>query len=785
VEKRKILLITDSPALKTGYGGICRNLAEALIKNDFEVAVHAWYYGDTGQRFPYPIYTTVKSHGRCCKSGGYIHKVLPDGKIEYYILNNSRQYMFRFRNDLPCNTTGNDPVQEDRFGLWSSQAVINDFRPDIVWVMGDLWMTYHLTKKWRDMRDQHTNRIRDSYRLISYTPIDGDPMPREIDFEGVKVNWPNVLADADAAVAFCKYGKDTMNKQSGQSIGKEVCSNVIHHGFNTNVFKPMDAEARKRARLFRFNIKNEFLVGFVSRNQPRKAIPELFATIAEFKKQGLERDRKIMLYMHMKKEDQGWNIHGLINQYGAQDWVILNDQLGIGIGPPEEELAEIMNCFDCHMLLSSGEGWAMTMEETLACGIPTIAVDYSAQADWGRIDGKEGLIFVKPSAYTQEPITNIGRAHVKVDDVLPVLKEVYEGNKSVQEHIDVGLEIAERDSWKNIAPQWLNIFKTLDIARNVPYQDPADNESLLYLEDILNPKDKMRILVTMPEAAGDVHLTTGVLRALKKKYPFASIYMACNRQFYPILEGIKEISKVIPYDDFLMDYNRMDEHFALVYTPHFYTQRYANWVHSGMGKHLLDLYAWHCDVEPEEPYIPLKPFTKEQLPYAYITFNCAKNEGPWKARYYPHWQEVIDGIDMTFVQVGIPTDSLLRNVIDLRGKTSPQELASIIKGAALHVGMDSFAAHISSTVGTQSVITFPNTYPHLTGPRHGCHPVVPSRRWGECTRPCHMYECKFNEKESCVTLIEPSEIINKIGEILGFKFVKQQTQETVDVTKEQ
>jgi ribosomal protein S20 len=49
----------------------------------------------------------------------------------------------------------------------------------------------------------------------------------------------------------------------------------------------------------------------------------------------------------------------------------------------------------------------------------------------------------------------------------------------------------------------------------------------------------MRILVTMPESAGDVHLMTGVVKALKKKYPFSSIYFATTEKFYSILDYIQ------------------------------------------------------------------------------------------------------------------------------------------------------------------------------------------------------------------------------------------------------
>ena len=394
----------------------------------------------------------------------------------------------------------------------------------------------------------------------------------------------------------------------------------------------------------------------------------------------------------------------------------------------------------------------------------------SAHADWGRINDNDAILFVEPTSRTQDVITNIGRAQSTEDEVIKVLQTIYNapGSGQSREFVERGLKVANRDSWNNVLPAWKKIIDEVDTSDNKQYEPAPEEKKPIYIDDLLNKEDKMRILFTMPESAGDVLLSTGVVKSLKKKYPFSSIYFATKPKYKEILKYNGDIARIIPYDEHLINYDVMQKHFAIVLTPHFYTQRFANWVRGGMGGHLIDQYANHCVVDAEKPCISYEEYdvgTKRQ----YVTLHVSSCAGQWQVRKYSKWQEVINGISnrgFDIVQIGDKDDIPINGTIDLRGKTNPQELASVILNAELHLGIDSFPAHLAGVIGTKSVILFPNTYPQCTGPLENCTPITPQDRYG-CTNPCHRLVCKKKPGSSCNETIDPKQIINTVLVKLG------------------
>jgi glycosyltransferase involved in cell wall biosynthesis len=176
----------------------------------------------------------------------------------------------------------------------------------------------------------------------------------------------------DKCIVFTDWATDVINKTCRiVTNGKELKNiTTIPHGVDTNIWKPLSEEQIKNARKKYFGINdNTFLVGSVARNQPRKRLDGLMMTLKKFVDKYETKDRKIRCYFHCSLQDNiGWDLQWLSAWYGIMDRVIFDKNLQPGIGPTEEQLNEIVNCFDAHVSLTNSEGWHLPALETAAAG---------------------------------------------------------------------------------------------------------------------------------------------------------------------------------------------------------------------------------------------------------------------------------------------------------------------------------------------------------------------------------------------------------------------------------
>jgi len=66
-------------------------------------------------------------------------------------------------------------------------------------------------------------------------------------------------------------------------------------------------------------------------------------------------------------------------------------------------------------------------------------------------------------------------------------------------------------------------------------------------------RKKPRLLLILPESAGDIFLSTSLLPSLKEGYPDYDIYYACNEQYFDILKNNPYIHKVILFKNIMKD----------------------------------------------------------------------------------------------------------------------------------------------------------------------------------------------------------------------------------------
>jgi len=147
---------------------------------------------------------------------------------------------------------------------------------------------------------------------------------------------------------------------------------------------------------------------------------------------------------------------------------------------------------------------------------------------------------------------------------------------------------------------------------------------------------------------------------------------------------------------------------------------------------------------------------------------------------YRDWPEVLQNLkkaipNLLIVQLGLKDDMTINEVdIDLRGKTSIHQMASIIKNANLHLGIDSFPVHICSMYSSPLVALYGCSLAKSTGPWYkdttkAKFILLQSERNSGCkNRPCYKNKCKHNPTDGAAPIneIDPLEIFKSCVKLL-------------------
>lgn len=361
MRKKRILACTESSMMGTGYGVYYREVLTRLHETDkYELCELATYATpeEVDPSIPWKFVPVMPS-------------------------NHDEQEKKKYMAD-PAN----------QWGQYRFEQTCLDFRPDIVFDIRDPWMSEH----------EQRSPFRRFYHWAIMPPIDGLSQDSQ---------WLAQYANADAVFTYTDWGLDVLREEGNDQINLK-CS--APPAADMNVFKPCSDKAAQKAAV---GLDGDCLiVGTVMRNQKRKLYAELIEGFAKFLKTApASIAKRTFLYLHCKWPDIGWDIPKLIKQAGISHRCIFTSvcnkcgssfptffqgaktfcrncgerEAVIGDshkGVSRENLANIMNLFDVYVQYSSHEGFGMPQVEAAACGVPVMAVDYSAMSDvLKKIDG--------------------------------------------------------------------------------------------------------------------------------------------------------------------------------------------------------------------------------------------------------------------------------------------------------------------------------------------------------------------------------------------------------------
>lgn len=197
---------------------------------------------------------------------------------------------------------------------------------------------------------------------------------------------------------------------------------------------------------------------------------------------------------------------------------------------------------------------------------------------------------------------------------------------------------------------------------------------------------------------------------------------------------------------------------------------------------------------------PLTPLIANQLnqPYAVLHPGPLTAYKRWPLAY---WQKLIEWLVLEGMQVVLSASpakqdlqlnhdilSLLdertrAKVIDTAGKLSIPQAGTLLRGAALYIGVDTSITHLAAACNTPTITLFGATPPTNFGPwpngfigdqpyqlrartqTVGCVTILQGP--GECV-PCRKAGCedRTDSKSECLDLLEPSQVIDAAKQVL-------------------
>lgn len=178
----------------------------------------------------------------------------------------------------------------------------------------------------------------------------------------------------DGLMAISKQTHNINKLVLGDKVKDKVLS-YVPHGINEKQFYPIDNTDQLiefKKKLFG-NKEYDFVLMFNSRNIRRKQVPDTMAAFKVFlDKLPKEKADKCALVLHTQPVDE----HGT-DLYAVRDMLFTDEQCSqiyfSDLRIPTQDLNLIYNISDACILLTSNEGWGLSLTEAMMCGKPIIA----------------------------------------------------------------------------------------------------------------------------------------------------------------------------------------------------------------------------------------------------------------------------------------------------------------------------------------------------------------------------------------------------------------------------
>ena len=358
------------------------------------------------------------------------------GKYELFELANGLQWEDPRTKLVPweCRGVTPSPAQlaaidaksrrAEGYGYTLVDKAVKEFKPDVYIGIEDIWAfnNYHHKPWW--------NKV----NCMVWTTLDSLPiLPQAVQYAPKIKNY----------FVWASFAEKAMQEMGYDHV------KTLRGSLDTDNFYRMSDKEREKLRSDH-RIDDEFIVGFVFRNQLRKSVPNLLEGFKQFKAKNVDSKAKLLLHTHW---GEGWDIKSLMEEKGVANTDILTtyvcgscDKYFISPfkgqqvdcpscgskksvnttntkkGVSEEQLNEIYNLMDvyCHPFTSGGQ--EIPIQEAKLTELITLVTNYSCGED--SCSEESGGFALDWSEY-REPGTQFIKASTDPSHICSMLDRVY------------------------------------------------------------------------------------------------------------------------------------------------------------------------------------------------------------------------------------------------------------------------------------------------------------------------------------------------------------------------
>jgi glycosyltransferase involved in cell wall biosynthesis len=339
-------------------------------------------------------------------------------------------------------------------------ALLAQIAPQLIFMLNDPWVLMQYAGI--------LTQIGSTVPCVAYFPVESDPLET--------ATITHLLRVTDLLVTYTQFGAREVESaiSRARSAHPELPKRdvaIVPHGVDRRLFYPLpepDAGPGQRSRraarrrLFpnRVDLDDAFIVLNANRNQPRKRIDVTMNAFARFSR---GKPANVRLYLHMARQDSGWDIQLLAGRLGIADRLLVTTEANDYPSETIERLNLIYNACDVGVNTASSEGWGLVAFEHASTGAPQVVPRHTSQIElW---DGAAEL--VEPSFVLTNETILTQAYYVSAPDVADALERLYADSAHRQALASAALRrVSEpRFDWDEIAQRWDDIFRDILLQR--------------------------------------------------------------------------------------------------------------------------------------------------------------------------------------------------------------------------------------------------------------------------------------------------------------------------------
>jgi glycosyltransferase involved in cell wall biosynthesis len=293
--------------------------------------------------------------------------------------------------------------------------------------------------------------------ILYYAPVDGTNLPPM---------WLDVVPKVTNVVAMSKWGQSFFQP-----------SKMVYHGVDPNHYwsvreKPITLSNGTVCRTKKdckraFGVGDEsFLIGRIDSNSGRKDWPAFIKAVMPL----MQKHRDIEVFMHtqVKQMTNGLDIPAMLLRWPDLDTKRIHTPGGYTrySGWPTQDMNGLINAFDLFVTTSRGEGFGLSNAQSIACGVPVVAQNVSANPE---VIGPGGVL-VEP---LERLITVPAGQDMWLADIDAFSREIehlYEARGVVRKLGEAGREHARSLSWDVAAAKFHDYISGLSKVASPPQE---------------------------------------------------------------------------------------------------------------------------------------------------------------------------------------------------------------------------------------------------------------------------------------------------------------------------